>query len=136
MSQTQTKSRITTLGRVIVPVRDQDKAHAFYTGTLGFEERMDVSYGDGDRWLEVGPPGAHTGIALVPPREDCANDPAAIGVDTRIALETDDIDALHADLKGHGVDVDDEVMRMGGPVPPMFFLRDQDGNSLLVVQPE
>jgi hypothetical protein len=32
------------------------------------------------------------------------------------------------------VDVDDEVSRMGDPVPPMFFLRDQDGNKLFVVQ--
>ena len=33
-----------------------------------------------------------------------------------------------------GVDVDAEVMRMGGPVPPMFFFRDQDGNRLLIVE--
>jgi hypothetical protein len=26
-----------------------------------------------------------------------------------------------------------EVMRMGDPIPPMFFFRDQDGNSLLIV---
>jgi hypothetical protein len=32
------------------------------------------------------------------------------------------------------VDVDEQVMRMGDPVPPMFFFRDQDGNSLLIVQ--
>jgi hypothetical protein len=25
-------------------------------------------------------------------------------------------------------------MRMGGPVPPMFFFRDQDGNRLLIVE--
>jgi hypothetical protein len=24
---------------------------------------------------------------------------------------------------------------MGGPVPPMFWLRDPDGNSLLIVEP-
>jgi hypothetical protein len=28
------------------------------------------------------------------------------------------------------------VTRFGGPVPPMFWLRDPDGNSLLIVQPE
>jgi hypothetical protein len=31
--------------------------------------------------------------------------------------------------------VDDEVSRYGGPVPPMFWLRDPDGNSLIIVQP-
>jgi hypothetical protein len=25
-------------------------------------------------------------------------------------------------------------MRMGDPVPPMFFFRDQEGNTLLLVQ--
>ena len=34
-----------------------------------------------------------------------------------------------------GVDVAAEVTRWGGPVPPMFWLRDPDGNSLIVVQP-
>jgi hypothetical protein len=32
------------------------------------------------------------------------------------------------------VDVDAEVARMGDPVPPMFWFRDPDGNSLMVVQ--
>ena len=30
--------------------------------------------------------------------------------------------------------VDAEVTRWGGPVPPMFWLRDPDGNSLIVVE--
>jgi catechol 2,3-dioxygenase-like lactoylglutathione lyase family enzyme len=55
-------------------------------------------------------------------------------VETGIGLHTDDIDALHADLKGHGVDVDDEVSRMGDPVPPLFWFRDPDGNTLMVVE--
>jgi len=33
------------------------------------------------------------------------------------------------------VDVDAEVSRHGDPVPPMFWLRDPDGNSLAIVQP-
>ena len=33
------------------------------------------------------------------------------------------------------MDVDDEITPLGGPVPPMFWLRDPDGNSLIVVQP-
>jgi hypothetical protein len=31
------------------------------------------------------------------------------------------------------VDVDDEVSRMGGPVPPMFWFRDPEGNTLMMV---
>jgi hypothetical protein len=32
------------------------------------------------------------------------------------------------------VDVDDEVMRMGDPVPPMFWFRDPDANVLMIVE--
>ena len=126
---TETKTRITEIGRVIIPVTDQDRAVEFYTDTLGFEKRMDVSYGDGDRWVEVAPPGAATAIALIPPREG-----DSAGIETRVSFATDDADAAHADLRERGVDTDAEVMRMGDPVPPMFFFRDQDGNSLLIVE--
>jgi catechol 2,3-dioxygenase-like lactoylglutathione lyase family enzyme len=129
MSPTDTKTTITELGCVIVPVADQDRALDFYVGTLGFEKRADVPFGRGDRWVEVAPPGAATTIALMPPRES-----ETTGIDTRISLTSQDIDADHALLRERGVDVDAEVMRMGDPVPPMFFLRDQDGNSLFVVQ--
>ena len=57
------------------------------------------------------------------------------GGQTGICLDTTDVDADHAALKAAGVDVDDEVSRYGDPVPPMFWLRDPDGNSLIVVQP-
>ena len=129
MSDTETRTRISQVGTVIVPVSDQDAAIAFYTGKLGFEKRLDVPFGNGDRWVEVAPAGADTTIAIVKPRP---GEPT--GVETRIALSSSDIDADHAELKARGVDVDDEVSRMGDPVPPMFFLRDQDGNKLFVVQ--
>ena len=129
MSETQSRTRITEVGRVIVPVSDQDRAVEFYTDKLGFEKRMDVPYGDGNRSVEVGPPGAPTSIALVPPRE---GEPA--GVETGISLTTDDADAVHADLRARGVDTDPEVMRMGDPVPPMFLFRDQDGNTLMLIE--
>jgi catechol 2,3-dioxygenase-like lactoylglutathione lyase family enzyme len=126
---TTATTQITQVGTVIVPVSDQDKAIAFYTEKLGFEKRSDVPFGNGDRWVEVAPAGAETTVAIVKPRPG-----EETGVETRIALSTKNIDADHADLKARGVDVDAEVMRMGGPVPPMFFLRDQDGNKLFIVQ--
>ena len=59
-------SAVTHVGTVIVPVADQDRALEFYVGTLGFEVRLDGEFGDGQRWIEVAPPGAATSIALVP----------------------------------------------------------------------
>jgi catechol 2,3-dioxygenase-like lactoylglutathione lyase family enzyme len=126
---TDTATRITQVGTVIVPVADQDAAIAFYTEKLGFEKRSDTPFGNGDRWVEVGPAGHTTTIALVPPREG-----EQVGIATRVAFSTTDVDADHADLKARGVDVDAEVMRMGDPVPPMFWFRDQDKNSYLIVQ--
>jgi len=129
MAGTGMGTRITQVGTVIVPVSDQDRALEFYTGKLGFEKRSDTPFGRGDRWIEVAPRGAATTLALMPPGEG-----ESAGVDTRVAFSTEDIDADHADLRSRGVDVDEEVMRMGDPVPPMFFLRDQDGNRMLVVE--
>jgi catechol 2,3-dioxygenase-like lactoylglutathione lyase family enzyme len=129
VSETASSTRITSVGRVMVPVADQDRAIEFYTGKLHFELRADIPYGDGERWVEVGPPGAETSIALVTPRD--AFQPGTVN---NIALATRDIDAVHAELSEAGADVDAEVSRMGGPVPPMLWFRDQDGNPLLVVE--
>jgi catechol 2,3-dioxygenase-like lactoylglutathione lyase family enzyme len=125
-----TKTAIAKIGVVCVPVSDQDRAIEFYVDTLGFEKRADVPFGNGYRWVEVAPAGADTTIAIVPPPP---GKPTG-DVETGIGLDTDDIDTLHAELKERGVDVDAEVSRMGDPVPPLFWLRDPDNNTLMVVQ--
>jgi catechol 2,3-dioxygenase-like lactoylglutathione lyase family enzyme len=126
------------MATVIVPVSDQDRSIGFYVGKLGFEKRTDFTYADGRRWVEVVPPGAETSIALIPPQDD-----RPVGIETRIALTSEDVGAEHGRLADLGVDVDDAVMREGDPVvhwggvalagiPPMFLFRDPDGNSLLM----
>ena len=125
-------TNIKHVGTVIVSVSDQDRAIEFFVGKLGFELRSDIPYGEGSRWVDVAPPGADTTIALSPPRE--GDSISHEGTTAVVAFGTDDVDADHAELRGKGVDVDDEVMRMGDPVPPMFFFRDPDGNSFLIVQ--
>ena len=128
---TATKLNISKVGRVCVTVADTDRALDFYAGTLGFEKVVDEPMGPDMRWVEVAIGGAETTIALAPPPQ---GQPAG-GTQTGIILDTSDVDAAHAALKEAGVDVDDEVTRYGGPVPPMFWLRDPDGNSLIIVQP-
>lgn len=130
MSQATQSTRVSKLASIIVPVADPDRALQFYTEALGLEKRADVPFGDGNRWIEVAPPGAETPIAICPPSPNGT----AGGKDTGISLQTDDIDAYHAQLKDRGVDVDAEVGRFGGPVPPLFWLRDPEGNSLMVVE--
>ena len=131
MSKVTPKLKLTQVGRVCVTVADTDRAIDFYVDTLGFEKVVDTPMGEGMRWVEVALRGTPTTIALAPPppgRE-------AGGSQTGICLDTDDVDADHAALQSAGADVDEEVTRWGGPVPPMFWVRDPDGNSLIVVQP-
>ena len=127
---TSTKTRVTKIGTVVVPVADQDREIDFYVEKLGFEKRADVPFGNGYRWVEVAPGDAVTTIALAPPPEGRSTG----NRETGIGLQTEDIDAFHAELKAAGVDVDAEVSRMGDPVPPLFWLRDPEGNSLMVVE--
>ncbi len=124
-----TATRIGELCLVAIATPDQDEAIAFYE-SLGFEKRTDVPFGGDYRWVEVYPPAGTAGIALAPPRPGSEVVPAETG----ITLTTDDIDVTHAEMKARGVDVDAEVMRMGGPVPPMFWFRDPTGHSLMVVE--
>ena len=53
---------------------------------------------------------------------------------TGIALDSTDPKADHAALAAAGVDVDGELVGGDGVVPLMFFLRDHDGNHLLIVE--
>lgn len=115
-------TRITQVATVGMRVTDQQKALDFYVGELGFEVRRDAPFGEG-RWIEVAPPGATTTVALVPE-----------GAPAGIRLTTRDADADHADLRARGVETDAEVLRMGPGVPPMFAVRDPDGNDLIVIE--
>jgi catechol 2,3-dioxygenase-like lactoylglutathione lyase family enzyme len=125
-----TATRIGAISLVAIPVADQDRSIAFYVESLGFEKRTDIPFGNQYRWVEVYPPSGTTGISLAPPRPG----ESAEGKDTGIILTTDDIEATHETLTSRGVDVDPEVSRMGDPVPPMFWFRDPDGHSLLIVE--
>lgn len=129
MSTREAVTRVTHVGKVGVTVTDQARALEFYVGTMGFEKRVDAGYGEGDRWIEVAPPGALTTVAIIAAREGL---PA--GVDTGIRLITEDADGDHASLLAAGVDVDPEVLRWGGGVPPMFGFRDPDGNTLVIIE--
>lgn len=114
-------SEVATIG---IPVADQARALEFYRDRLGFEPRMDVSFGGG-RWLEVAPAGASTSIALLQSRDDLQP-----GVDTGIRLTTDDAAGDRQALAAAGVDIGELIPQ---PVP-MFEFRDPDGNRLIIVE--
>jgi lactoylglutathione lyase len=124
-----TVPQVTRVGRVVVPVSDQDEAIAFYTRVLGFTLVADMPFGDGDRWVELAPPGGGANVAFGPVRNDFQ-----LGRPTGILLSSPDPAADRAELEGLGVDVDAQVMGGDGGVPVMFSFRDQDKNQLMIVQ--
>ena len=124
-----TKPALRRISLVCVSTPNQDKAVAFYE-SIGFEKRTDEPFGGGYRWIEMYPPEGDTGIALAPPPPGSTFAPAETG----ITLTTTDVEAVHAEMVGKGVDVDAEISRMGDPVPPMFWFRDPSGHSLMVVE--
>jgi catechol 2,3-dioxygenase-like lactoylglutathione lyase family enzyme len=136
---TTTRTRITQVATVIVPVSDQDRALEFYEGTLGLAKVSDFRYETGERWTEVLAPEGATRVSLAAARPD-----RPAGVETGVAFVTEDLEADHAALRARGVDTE-AIMRAGAPVrywagaplagtPAMFLFRDPDGNSFLMVQ--
>jgi catechol 2,3-dioxygenase-like lactoylglutathione lyase family enzyme len=122
-------ANVTKVGRVLVPVSDQDEAIRFYTTTLGCSVVADIPFGDNDRWVEVAPPSGGAALALVPPQGEYKP-----GRMTGIALESSDPRADHGELQAKGVDVDAELMGGDGTVPLLFFFRDNNKNQLMIVQ--
>jgi catechol 2,3-dioxygenase-like lactoylglutathione lyase family enzyme len=122
-------TQVTKVGQVVVPVSDKDQAIAFYTQKLGFALVADVPFGDGDRWIEVAPPGGGVTVAFGPAGNDFQP-----GRPTGILLSSPDPAADRTELEGLGVDVDPQLMGGGAGVPLMFSFRDQDKNSIMIVQ--
>jgi lactoylglutathione lyase len=122
-------SQVTQLGRVMVPVSDQDAAIAFYKDNLGFELSADIPFGEGDRWVEVTPAAGGASIALVK-----AGEHYPTGRMTGIALDTKDAKAAREELDSNGVELEGELMGGDGTVPLLFSIKDQDGNSLMIVE--
>ncbi len=121
--------KVTQLRTVIVPVSNQDDAIAFYRDKLGFSVSADVPFGEGDRWVEVTPPGGGASLALAPAQGEYQP-----GRMLGVSLASPDPRGDHAELKTNGVDVDEELWGGDGTVPLGFFFRDADKNQLMIVE--
>src|SRR5215813_9838112 len=83
-----------------IPVRDQDKALAFWTKKIGLQIATDQPMGNGQRWIELKIPGAQTGFALFTP-DGHEN---RIGTFQNMSLEVDDVESAYRHLKENGVE--------------------------------
>jgi catechol 2,3-dioxygenase-like lactoylglutathione lyase family enzyme len=110
------------LSVVSVPVSDQERAKSFYTEKLGFELLADSPFGEGQRWIQVGPKGTATSITLVTWFETMPP-----GSTKGIVLECDDLDGTHQELVGRGVRFDGPVQE--APWGRFATFEDPDGNG-------
>ncbi len=124
-------------------VHDQEEALEFYTRTLGWEVRADVSVEEWSfRWLVVGPSG-QDGIGLVlmpvpqPPMLDATTssqlaDLVAKGAGGTLFLETDDCQAAYDELRARGVEFNDPPTEQPYGIDTSF--RDPSGNNIRLTQ--
>jgi catechol 2,3-dioxygenase-like lactoylglutathione lyase family enzyme len=131
------------LTTVQVWVHDQDEALAFYTEKLGLELRDDVTVPElgNFRWLTVGVPGQDVAIVLMavpgPPvfdeeTRDQITALVAKGAATGLFFSTDDIDSTYQQLKGRGVEFQQEPTEQPYGIDTGF--RDPSGNQMRVAQ--
>jgi catechol 2,3-dioxygenase-like lactoylglutathione lyase family enzyme len=124
-------------------VHDQDEALEFYTKTLGWEVRADVTMEAWQfRWLAVGPAGQEdVGLVLMPvpgpPLLDAAGSQAlaelvAKGAGGTLFLETDDCQAAYDDLSARGVTFNDPPTVQAYGIDTSF--RDPSGNNIRLTQ--
>jgi catechol 2,3-dioxygenase-like lactoylglutathione lyase family enzyme len=127
-----------TLEVVTVPVSDVDRAKAFYAEQLGFNMDHDVEVVEGNRVVQLTPPGSGCSVVI---REGIASDMAP-GSLKGLQLVVPDIRAAHAQLAQRGVEVS-EIQVMGeNPTPEsdpldnvgFVFFSDPDGNGWAVQQ--
>jgi predicted enzyme related to lactoylglutathione lyase len=125
-------------------VHDQEEALAFYTRTLGWDVRSDVTMEEwGDfRWLVVGPAGQDDiGLVLMPvpkpPMLDAESGGqlaqlVAKGAGGTLFLETEDCQASYDELSARGVVFNDPPTPQPYGIDTSF--RDPSGNNIRLTQ--
>jgi catechol 2,3-dioxygenase-like lactoylglutathione lyase family enzyme len=124
-------------------VHDQDEALAFYTRTLGWEVRADVTMEEWQfRWLVVGPPSQpDVGLVLMPvPRAPMLDEASsstlaelvAKGAGGTLFLETDDCRAAYEELLARGLEFNDPPTEQPYGIDTSF--RDPSGNNVRLTQ--
>lgn len=127
-----------TLEVVVVPVSDVDRAKEFYSDKVGFHVDHDTRIGDGQRVVQLTPPGSGCSIVIgegvVPPMP-----PGSL---KGLQLVVNDVTKARAELAGRGVEVSDVQVLGANPSPTpdpldnvgFCYFNDPDGNAWAVQQ--
>ncbi len=119
--------RLGVIELVSVPVTDQARSKEFYEDKLGFKVISDDQFGEGQRWVQLEPPGGGVNITLVTWFDDMP--PGSL---KGLVISCDDVDGTVGELRDRGV-------QLGGPPEDMAWgrfasVQDPDGNTLLLRQ--
>ena len=119
---------ITRINFTSIPVEDQDRAIAFYTGHFGFEVETDAAYGEGWRWVFLQLPGDRVRLHFSKTEELSVSEGHPI-----LTLVSDNVDTDAARWAASGVEV------AAGPADAPWndkvrfaLVRDSEGNLVLV----
>jgi predicted enzyme related to lactoylglutathione lyase len=117
---------ITAIKFASVPVRDQDRALAFYTECLGFRVVTDQPYDDRQRWIELAIPRAATSLVLftIPGQENRIGGPSAV------TFLADDVEATWRVLVARGVEFTQPPKKADWGTAAIF--KDPDGNEFVL----
>jgi catechol 2,3-dioxygenase-like lactoylglutathione lyase family enzyme len=132
---------IKNISLVTVYCLDQDAARDFYVNTLGFQERTDITMGEGFRWLTVGHPSQpELEVTLMIPGPPLDEEAAAFirrqlekGQMGGLGLRVDDCRKTFQELSAKGVTFLQEPADR--PYGVEAVLRDNTGNWLVLVEP-
>jgi predicted enzyme related to lactoylglutathione lyase len=117
---------ITHIKFVSIPVKDQDRALAFYTEKLGFTILTDQPFDEHQRWIELRIPKAETRVVLFTP--DSHKD--RVGTFSGTSFVCDNIDKTYAELKDRGVEFLGPPKKEHWGTFAMF--KDSEGNQFVM----
>ena len=131
---------ITNVSLLTVYVKDQDAAKDFYVNTLGFEEREDITMGDGFRWVTIGHPNQPelelTLMVPGPPLDDESAQSVRRLLDkgalSAAGLAVDDCHKTCDEMRAKGVTFLQEPADR--PYGVEAVIRDDSGNWLVLVE--
>jgi predicted enzyme related to lactoylglutathione lyase len=109
-----------------ISVRDQDAAMDFYTKKLGFIILTDQPFSDKQRWIELGIPGAQTGLVLFNPD----GHESRIGAFTGISFQCDDVEQTYQQFTQRGVEFIAPPKAESWGTSAVF--KDLDGNQFVL----
>ena len=122
-----------------IVVSNQSKALAFYTESVGFEKKTDVTLPGGYRWVTVGPKGQELELALwevgsaTDPEQKAWSKQWAPGKNPPIVVRVNDCREVHRELSSRGVEFPQPPKEYPWGVAATF--RDPDGNLFSLSQP-